>query len=449
MATKRIAAPEWLSTRRDENPDRWQGSNALPLIAATLADARSGIIRATTDPSEIGELLRTYALVQARYGIVDLFDEAEGLSPLEREHFSIAHQYWLQELTNRATGSKVADWNDGTGSAIARSISTLDDPLDIFDAALPHLMTGNMNAITRAIEDEDAVNALRKLKRIIARRVEDAPPPSTENLDYWGNRGVRADAHHVARIAHEIGEARRNLKTARARRRVMSGDNGDEIGGNKTPHLDGSLWHEVVHSPNRLTRAHVGKIGAKRSPADTGRTIRRPDRALTDPSRRIFERRARSKNALVILDMSGSMNYTTDDLDRLLELARGAVVVGYSMTSADANFHLLARDGMRVAELPRHGGSNGLDGTALTYAVAKYRKNATTPIVWVSDGEVNGIGGASSGELAADMIARLRATGAHHVETADRAIELLERMAQGHRPAPSIGGTLRAHAMSR
>ena len=76
MATKRIAAPEWLSTRRDENPDRWQGSTALPLIAATLADARSGIVRATTDPSEIGELLRTYALVQARYGIVDLFDEA-------------------------------------------------------------------------------------------------------------------------------------------------------------------------------------------------------------------------------------------------------------------------------------------------------------------------------------------------------------------------------------
>ena len=447
MATKRVTAPEWLSTRRDENPDQWKGSTALPLIAATLADARSGIVRATTDPSEIGDLLRTYALVQARYGIVDLFDEAEGLSTIEREHLSIAHQYWLQELTNRATGSKVADWNDGTGAAIARSISTLDDPLDIFDAALPHLMTGNMNAITRAIGDEDTVKALRKLKRIVSRHTTDTPPPSTDNLDYWGNRGPRADATHVARIAHAIDEARRNLKQAQARRRITNGDDPNEIGGNKTPHLDGSIWHEVKHSPNRLTRAHVGKIGAKRSPSDTGRTIRRPDRALTDPSRRIFERRARSRNALVVLDMSGSMNYTTHDLDRLLELARGAVVVGYSLTGDDNNFHLLARDGMRVADLPHHGGSNGLDGTALTYAVAKYRKNATTPIVWVSDGEVNGLGGASGGELAADMIARLRATGAHHVETADAAIELLERMAQGHRPAPSIGHTLRARAM--
>lgn len=447
MATKRVTAPEWLSTRRDENPDRWQGSTALPLIAATLADARSGIVRATTDPSEIGELLRTYALVQARYGIVDLLDDADALSPLEREHYSIAHQFWLQELTNRATESKVADWNDGTGAAMARSISTLDDPLDIFDAALPHLMTGNMNAITRAIKDEDAVNALRKLKRIVTRRLIDAPPPSTTRANQSDGSVERTDTRQVWRIAHEIENARADLKNARARRRITSGDDGNEIGGNKTPRHDGSIWHEVKHSPNRLTRPHVGKIGAKRSPSDTGRTIRRPDRALTDPARRIFDRRARSKNALVILDMSGSMNYTTADLDRLIELARGAVVVGYSNTGYAYNFHLLARDGMRVDELPEHGGSNGLDGTALTYAVAKYRKNATTPIVWVSDGEVNGLQHASTPELAADMIERLRATGAHHVVTADAAIELLERMAQGHRPTPSIGRTLHDRAI--
>jgi uncharacterized protein (DUF58 family) len=154
----------------------------------------------------------------------------------------------------------------------------------------------------------------------------------------------------------------------------------------------------------------------------------------------VFERRARSKNALVVLDMSGSMNYRTEQLDEILELARGAVVVGYSISSNDYNFHLLARDGMRVADLPDHGGANGLDGTALTYAVNKYRKNSTTPIVWVSDGEVNGIGDHT--ELALDMIHRLRATGAHHVENLTSAIELLEDMARGHKPAPRIGDRL-------
>ena len=141
------------------------------------------------------------------------------------------------------------------------------------------------------------------------------------------------------------------------------------------------------------------------------------------------------------------MNYTTDDLDEILERCRGAVVVGYSTCSSEYNFHLLARDGMRVEKLPRHGGSNGLDGTALTYAVAKYRKNSTTPIVWVSDGQVNGIGDCRT--LAADMIQRLRKTGAHHVENAAKALELLDRMAQGHRPPAAIGKTLIDLALQR
>jgi hypothetical protein len=448
MARRRIAAPEWIGQRLDENPDRWRGSNAAPLIAATLGDARRGIINATTDPSEIGELLRAFALVQSRWGITDLDTIREELGSTTAELVEIAHQYWLQELTNRAIGTKPSDWNDGTGSAIARSISTLDDPLDAFDAALPHLMTGSMNAINRALNDSlpQTVEALRKLRRTMGRHLSDAPRPSTYKYhgDSWRN-----DERTVARLAREIAEARAELERQRTASRARAIIEGTlDANGRRSPvDLGDAQWHEVKHSPNRLTRPHIGKIGAKRSPSDTGRVIRHPSRALTDPARRVFDRRARSKNALVVLDMSGSMNYTTNHLDEILERCRGAVVVGYSIASNDYNFHLLARDGMRVAELPSHGGANGLDGTALTYAVAKYRKNSTTPIVWVSDGEVNGLG--DSTILAADMIQRLRKTGAHHVESASAAIELLDRMAQGHRPAPQIGKTLIGRALSR
>lgn len=438
MARRIHTAPEWLDKRHDENPDKWKGSSVAPLIASTLGDARRGIVQATSDPSEIGELLRTYALVQARYGLTTL-------SVAEHHHDSetcaIAHQYWLQELTNRVLNKKPNDWNDGTGSAIARSIGTIDDDIEAFDSALPHLMTGNMSAITRALNTKtpNAVKALRALRRKLAHHLQNSPSPSTHKD--WGGGETRRDDYEIEAIASMIDEARERLdKKARQGRvaRALSGQPGQ--GKNTQADKRRARWHDVKPSPNKLTRPHVGKIGAKRSPSDTGRTIKHPSRALTDPARRVFERRARSKNALVVLDMSGSMNYRTEQLDEVLELARGAVVVGYSISSDDYNFHLLARDGMRVADLPDHGGANGLDGTALTYAVNKYRKNSTTPIVWVSDGEVNGIGDHT--ELALDMIHRLRATGAHHVENLTEAIELLENMARGHKPAPRIGDRL-------
>ena len=440
MARKRIqAAPEWAGQRQDENPEKWRGATAAPLIAATLGDARRGLVEATTDPSAIGELLRTFALVQARYGLVDLDRTSTGI---DRDITAVAHQYWLQELTNRVNSTKWQEWNDGTGAALARSIGTITDEIDAFDAALPHLMTGNMAAITRALAPNTphAVDQLRKLRRVMTRELKRTGAPSTIADD----TGKRHDDHRVRNIAHEIIAHRQALIAATNEKRtraILDGDGDIDGGGTRSPHNTGEpLWVDLVQTPNKLTRPHIGKIGAKRSPSDSGRTIKHPSRALTDPARRVFERRARSKNAVVVLDMSGSMNYTAEQLDEVLELARGAVVVGYSTANPVGNFHLLAKDGMRVAELPRHGGANGLDGLALTHAVNKYRKNSTTPIVWVSDGQVNGLG--DSALLAQDMIRRLKKTGAHHVETLDEAIALLDRMANGHRPSPTIGRQL-------
>lgn len=443
-------APEWLGRRLDTNPERWRGRKVAPLIGATFADPANGTIAATYSKDGIGALLRAYSLVQARFGFVDL----EAIAADHRrdvECVEIASQWWAQEMTNRAMGTTTKDWNDGTSSALAKMVDDIESPTDLAKFALEHLHTAASQAIGRAIgkKNPDLLKALQRLKRSTARTLGDCPRPSTEAN--WhaasrrsGREHARRDEWSLAEIAETIEKFLAGVKQGEQQAQAKN-----EKKGNKMPEGSGdsSLWLPVIPARTNLTRPHIGKIGSKRRPTDSGRSIAYPSRAITDPHRRVFVRRQRNASALVVLDMSGSMNYTEQQLDEIIEQARGAVVVGYSAHDDESpNFYLLAKDGHRVDSIPEVCGGNGNDGTALTYAVNKYRKSATTPVVWVSDGGVTGAGDQSSDDLARDMITRLERHRVTQVEHMAQAIALLERMAQGHKPAPAIGRELTRRA---
>lgn len=439
-------APEWLGRRLDTNPEKWRGRKVAPLIGATFADPANGTIAATYSSEGIGALLRAYSLVQARYGFADL--EAIALDHCKQlESVEIASQWWAQEMTNRAMGTSTKDWSDGTSTALAKMVDDIESPTDLARFALEHLHTAASQAIGRAIgkKHPELLKALQKLKRSTAKDLGECPRPSTDNewhppRDRSGRGLVRRDEWAIADIAQSIEDFIERVKQGE-----QAGKAEGEKKGNKMPDTDGdsSLWLPVIPARTNLTRPHIGKIGSKRRPTDSGRSIAYPSRAITDPHRRVFVRRQRNASALVVLDMSGSMDYTEQQLDEIIEHARGAVVVGYSAGDYESpNFYLLAKDGHRVASIPEVCGNNGNDGTALTYAVNKYRKSASTPVVWVSDGAVTGAHDKSSGALARDMVARLERHRVTQVERMGEAISLLERMAQGHKPAPSIGREL-------
>ena len=65
--TPQKARPEYLAPRKDENPSAWTVGAGVPLIASVFANAKLGHLIAPTEPTPLGKLLRTYALVQARY----------------------------------------------------------------------------------------------------------------------------------------------------------------------------------------------------------------------------------------------------------------------------------------------------------------------------------------------------------------------------------------------
>jgi len=131
-----------------------------------------------------------------------------------------------------------------------------------------------------------------------------------------------------------------------------------------------------------------GYMKRRRRPAQFGRSLGNPSRILTDPERRIFTNKVRVKGGIVVIDISGSMSLTQEDIESIVEAAPASIILAYSYCgSEEPNAWILANRGWRVREIPNIGGrGNGVDGPALSWAL-RHRKPGE-PIVWVSDGYV-------------------------------------------------------------
>lgn len=125
-------------------------------------------------------------------------------------------------------------------------------------------------------------------------------------------------------------------------------------------------------------------------PSTSGTVMRYPSRLLTDPLQRAFARKSAAAGGVIVIDQSGSMDVTVDELESLLRSAPHALIVGYSHRPGDSgqtpNAWILAQAG-RVAHQARAGNiGNGVDGPVLHWALR--RKRPSEPIVWVTDGQV-------------------------------------------------------------
>jgi hypothetical protein len=140
-----------------------------------------------------------------------------------------------------------------------------------------------------------------------------------------------------------------------------------------------------------LTVEVSGYMRRKRKGMQYGRRVTYPSRLLTDPERRVFGHKVKVKGGIVVVDISGSMSLSNDDLNAIVEAAPAAVVLAYSECMPDEpNAWILANRGWRVKSIGDIGGrGNGVDGTALTWAI-RHRKYGED-IIWISDGEVTGL----------------------------------------------------------
>lgn len=195
--------------------------------------------------------------------------------------------------------------------------------------------------------------------------------------------------------------------------------------------------------PNVPLTNHVkGNLGRKRIATNIGRSPRRINRVLTDPERRIFDRKTKGMGGIVIIDQSGSMSLSTNDVWEIVNAAPGCVIIGYShMPGTDnvPNTWVLADRG-RVCEKVRDGnGGNGVDGPALRFALSKRKMGE--PVIWVCDGVVTD--GKADGtyvnlnEECAKLVIR---HGIHMVPDVAGALEALKSAKAGRRlPTTAVG----------
>ncbi len=125
-------------------------------------------------------------------------------------------------------------------------------------------------------------------------------------------------------------------------------------------------------------------------PYATGTSMRYPSRLLTDPHRRAFGRRARGRGGVVVIDQSGSMDLSVDDLERVLRVSPDATILGYSHRPGDIgstpNVWTIALPGSRSVVTREGNVGNGVDGPVLEWA-ARWRRPGE-PLVWVTDGQI-------------------------------------------------------------
>lgn len=134
-------------------------------------------------------------------------------------------------------------------------------------------------------------------------------------------------------------------------------------------------------------------MGKKRIATNMGRRPRRLHRYMTDPAKRVFDKTIRGSGGMVIIDASGSMSFTTEQIAEIIENAQGATVAIYSDRGRKdmPNMWVVADKGKMVenVEYIDYGHGNGVDFPAIEWGV-KNRQYKNTPLVWVTDGGVCG-----------------------------------------------------------
>lgn len=196
-------------------------------------------------------------------------------------------------------------------------------------------------------------------------------------------------------------------------------------------------WLPVKLERVPLTINVQGSLGKKRVASNVGRNPRRIHRVLTDPERRIFDKKVKAGGGVVLIDCSGSMSLSKEQVKEIMMSAPGCTVIAYSCSwREDANTFIIADKGKICQELPYTYNGNGNDLPAIEYAVS-LKQNSSAPVVWITDGMVyRPEGGSAYDELECAVYARK--FGVHMEYNPEDAVEYLKGLQRGQKASPKI-----------
>jgi len=461
--TYSAAMPEWLAPRKDMPAGSWEVEQGRPMRGDAWADLYERRMRVPYGADPFSRVVRAHELMHAqitpKYGPTDLARlDCSAQAAVSAEEFRV------NTLVGRA-GFNLDDLRDGSETNSGESLAINEDwnGLVLFTAAV---------AGTKAVKDvitgvrrhnKDWAAALSKLNAAMVKEFKSVQtwaladtkpcfPPDENNEDAeFMPKGCVTYTTKVAKMidhAIKVGEPVAESDEDAAQPDVTP-DRMDKA--LKVARGNGGLWIDMVLDTSiPLTRTLKGTMGRRRIATDTGRNPRRIERALTDPHRRIFDKTTKGSGGVVLIDQSGSMHLSDEQVWALVTAAPGCLIVGYSANAYRydvPNVWVLADRG-RVCESVREGnGGNGCDGPALRYALS--RRKPGEQVVWVCDGVVTGQKDDWHENLADEVVELVAAHRVHMVDNLDGALAALQRIKAGHRLPTTVTGSLKGLASWR
>lgn len=391
---------------------------------------------APTGLSNVAETLRRYVLIRSRYSLpdVDKYAKRWGVSPgtIHAANRILSNHRYIHTFGE--------DPSIGTSEVkvLASVLGEGDPPKQALLALIAHQGTRAYYDALRLVGDPLLETDLSEMYRSIDYYMYDRhlvnylPRINSDRSDYR-KQGLKYWKWFALRLEELIN----NQRNTQADRREESDKvvEGEPKVHPRPRDLQGD-WEPLVVAKPELGVNHTGKLGRRVIAADSGREPRYINRIVTDPERRIFSRKTRALGGVVVIDCSGSMRLSEDDLDRLLKASSGATVLCYSggyNRPDKPNVWVVARKGRMMRKLPEFPGDNSVDGPAIVYA-ASLRDNGGQPLIWVSDGYVTGINtGTGNVNLEKDMDYIKRRHRVIQVETVQEAEALMKRLQGGSR----------------
>jgi hypothetical protein len=160
-------------------------------------------------------------------------------------------------------------------------------------------------------------------------------------------------------------------------------------------------WCDYVVEEPVLRRNLPGRLITAYRPTDMGAIVGGMHRWFTD--QKVFRNKQRWPGGVLIVDCSGSMSITYEQLRAICESTPGVYICLYGSSDGGrgdgkATLRVVAKDGKWADEhtLQYSGGGNGIDGPAIAFGA---KAPVAGPRVWLADGFVNGSGTVTSDKL--------------------------------------------------
>lgn len=444
--------PEWLE-RKDipltEEP--WEVTPGSPARGEAWTDIRNRRMRIPVVDDEAARVIRAHEMVHAKIspaaGAIIPDDSELRKVPMIERLVTCCEETRVNRVASDS-GFNMKHLVDGSEKNAGYNAAKSNDPnnitLDIVGMFGTGAINPYMSGIRKAVKDGKSDPAMlthaTNVKKIVARAVRDW------NYRSWRLASTNPNVMKVntVDVTYPSGYEE-TLWLASVIAPLMISGKVEKIPGlSDVPTGSGrGKFANPIVKKLPLTRRVVGRMNRKRIATNIGTNPRRMNRMLTDPERRVFDRRARDIGGIVLIDQSGSMSLSEHDLWNIINASPGCVVIGYSHRSHtvdEPNIWVIADRGKVAESVPYGNGGNGVDGPALMYALSK--RKGREPFIWVCDGYVTDNSDDYSESLAKSCVDVVRNHGIHMVPDVDEAIDALKSVSRGDKLRTRIVGPL-------